>query len=412
MLVDDELQTIRSQKAAGRAFRFILLLGLLDAFGPLGIDMYLPAFPMIERDLKAPGGAMQLTLSLFLAGLAVGQLICGPISDRIGRRKPLLVGSALFAVSCVVCAYARSIEALIVARFVMGLAGATGMVIARAVVRDSFEETESARIYSMLMLVIGIAPIISPTVGGWIMGFGGWGAIFWALAGFACLCGVAVAVDLPETLHPENRSRDSAAELARRYAGMAVDTRFLGYAAPVSLALGVIFAYVASAPMLFMQFYKLSTTAFSLIFAGNAIGLIGSAQVNRWLTRRFDTHDILRAAVLVHAAACVVMPALAWSGFGGFPAFLACIFVCLATVGLILPNASAAAMAPFPHQAGVASAMLGMLQFAVGAAAGAVVGVFHDGTGLPMALTIAGCGVISLAITLVGDRKKAVLAEI
>ena len=152
--------------------------------------MYLPAFPQIERDLKAQGGAMQLTLSLFLAGLAVGQLICGPISDRVGRRRPLLFGSAAFALACVVCAFARSIEALILARFVMGLAGATGMVIARAVVRDSFEEADSSRIYSMLMLVIGIAPIISPSVGGWLMGFGGWGSIFWALAGFACLCGV------------------------------------------------------------------------------------------------------------------------------------------------------------------------------------------------------------------------------
>lgn len=159
-------------------FRFLLLLGLLDAFGPLGIDMYLPAFPRIEQDLKARGGEMQLTLSVFLAGLALGQLVCGPISDRIGRRRPLLYGAAAFALASVTCAFARSIEALIVARFAMGLAGATGMVIARAVVRDSFEEADSSRVYSMLMLVIGIAPILSPSVGGWLMGFGGWGLIF------------------------------------------------------------------------------------------------------------------------------------------------------------------------------------------------------------------------------------------
>ena len=404
----EEPPTLR--KTVSPSFRFILLLGLLDAFGPLGIDMYLPAFPQIERDLKAPGGAMQLTLSLFLAGLAVGQLICGPISDRVGRRRPLLFGSGAFAVACVVCAYARSIEALILARFVMGLAGATGMVVARAVVRDSFEEADSARIYSMLMLVIGIAPIISPSVGGWLMVLGGWGSIFWALAGFACLCGVAVALDLPETHPAEQRTRDSIAELASRYAGMIVDRRFMGYAAPVSLALGMIFAYVASAPSLFMQCYGLSPNAFSLIFASNAIGLIGTAQVNRWLTRRHDTHVILRAASLVNAVACLLLPILAWTGAGGFPAFFANIFLCLATVGLILPNATAAAMAPFPHQAGAASALLGTLQFAVGAAAGAVVGVFHDGTGLPMALTIAGCGALSLLITVASERQKAQLA--
>jgi DHA1 family bicyclomycin/chloramphenicol resistance-like MFS transporter len=402
----DEPTTLPVREKVHPSFRFIFLLGLLDAFGPLGIDMYLPAFPQIERDLKAGSGAMQLTLSLFLAGLAVGQLICGPISDRVGRRRPLLFGSVAFAIACVVCSLTRSIEALILARFVMGLAGATGMVIARAVVRDCFEEADSARIYSMLMLVIGIAPIISPSLGAWLMGFGGWGLIFWALAGFACLCGIAVAIDLPETHPVRNRTRDSASELARRYAGMLVNLRFMGYAAPVSLALGMIFAYVASAPSLFMQHYGLSTNAFSLIFAGNAIGLIGSAQVNRWLSRRYDSHAILRAASLVNAGTCLLLPVLAKTEVGGFAAFFADLFLCLATVGLILPNASAAAMAPFPHQAGVASALLGTLQFTVGAATGALVGIFHDGTGLPMSLTIAGCGALSLFITLASERGK------
>jgi MFS transporter, DHA1 family, multidrug resistance protein len=173
----DELVTLspshRELASTDPALRFIILLGLLDAFGPLGIDMYLPAFPQIEHDLNAHGGAMQLTLSLFLAGLAIGQLICGPISDRVGRRLPLLYGSAAFALASLTCAFTRSIEALILARFVMGLAGSTGMVVARAVVRDSFEEADSSRIYSMLMLVIGIAPIISPSIGGWLMQLAG-----------------------------------------------------------------------------------------------------------------------------------------------------------------------------------------------------------------------------------------------
>jgi MFS transporter, DHA1 family, multidrug resistance protein len=384
--------------------RFIILLGLLDAFGPLGIDMYLPAFPHIEQDLQAQGGAMQLTLSLFMAGLALGQLICGPISDRVGRRLPLLYGSAAFAVASLACAFARSIEALIVARFVMGLAGSTGMVIARAVVRDTFEEADSSRIYSMLMLVIGIAPIISPSVGGWLMQIGGWGSIFWALAGFACTCGAAVAIDLPETHPSERRNRDSIATVFRRYGALLVDFRYMGYAAPVSLALGLIFAYVASSPSLFMQYYKLSPTAFSLVFASNAVGLIGAAQVNRWLTRHHDTHAILRAAAIVNALAAVLLPVLACTGMGGFPAIYADLFVCLTTVGLILPNATAAVMAPYPHQAGVASALLGMLQFSVGAATGAIVGLFHDGTARPMAFTMAGCAVVSLVVTIATER--------
>jgi DHA1 family bicyclomycin/chloramphenicol resistance-like MFS transporter len=410
MMPVDELVTLapshRESASADPALRFIILLGLLDAFGPLGIDMYLPAFPQIEHDLSAHGGALQLTLSVFLAGLAIGQLICGPISDRVGRRLPLLYGSAAFALASLICAFARSIEALIVARFVMGLAGSTGMVIARAVVRDSFEEADSSRIYSMLMLVIGIAPIISPSVGGWLMQKGGWGSIFWALAGFACLCGIAVAIDLPETHPPSRRNRDSVATVFRRYGALIIDRRFIGYAAPVSLALGLIFAYVASAPSVFMQFFKLSPWAFSLLFAGNAIGLIGAAQVNRWLTRHYDTHDILRAASLVNTLAAILIPVFAWTGIGGFPAIFAAIFLCLATVGLILPNATAAVMAPFPEQAGVASALLGMLQFSVGAATGALVGFFHDGTPRPMAFTMAGCAIMSLMITVSSERQN------
>ena len=404
MRSDDPSTTPRRQ-AASPTFRFILLLGLLDAFGPLGIDMYLPAFPEIGRDFHARGGAMQLTLSLFLAGLAVGQLVCGPISDRVGRRLPLLYGSAAFAVASALCAFARSVEALMLARFVMGLAGSTGMVIARAVVRDSFEEADSSRIYSMLMLVIGVAPIVSPTVGGWLLGFGGWGLIFWALAAFACVCGVAVALDLPETHPAERRDREPLASVFPRYAALIVDRRFLGYAAPVGLALGLIFAYVASAPSLFMEAFGLSRGQFSLAFAGNAVGLIGAAQVNRRLTRRFDTHAILRAASLVNAASALALPALAWTGAGGFPALFAALFVCLSTVGLILPNATAAVMAPYPHQAGVASALLGMLQFTIGAATGALVGVFHDGTGRPMALSMAACAALSAVIIHNAERR-------
>lgn len=185
---------------------------------------------------------------------------------------------------------------------------------------------------------------------------------------------------------------------------MIIDRQFIGYAAPVSLALGLIFAYVASAPSVFMQFYKLSPRAFSLLFASNAVGLIGAAQVNRWLTRQYDTHLILRWASVVNALSALLLPILASTGVGGMPAFFAAIFLCLATVGLILPNATAAVMAPFPDRAGVASALLGMLQFSIGAGTGAIVGVLHDGTARPMAFTMAACATVSLVITLASER--------
>lgn len=406
-MTHDETQNRPDRTGAGLGLRFLILLGLLDAFGPLGIDMYLPAFPEIGRDLRAGGGRVELTLSLFLAGLAIGQLICGPISDRIGRRKPLLFGAAAFAAASVVCAFTRSIEALIAARFIMGLAGSTGMVVARAVVRDVYEEGESARVYSMLMLVIGVAPIISPTLGAWVMAVGGWPAIFWSLALFACACGAGVLRDMPETLAEERRDREPAVSIAPRYVEVFTDRRFLGYAIPSSLALGMIFAYVTSAPSMFLKHFQLSQTSFNVVFACNAIGLIGAAQVNRRLSRRFDTHAILRGASIVNAVAAALMAILAWTGVGGFPVFLATIFLSLSMIGLILPNATAAVMAPFPDHAGVASALLGALQFAVGAAAGAAVGLSSDGTPRAMALTMACFATVSLAVSTVVERRRA-----
>ena len=292
MMPPDELATLspshQESAAANPALRFIILLGLLDAFGPLGIDMYLPAFPQIERDLNAPSGAMQLTLSLFLAGLAIGQLICGPISDRVGRRLPLLYGSAAFAVASLTCAFARSIEALILARFVMGLAGSTGMVIARAVVRDSFEEADSSRIYSMLMLVIGIAPIISPSVGGWLMQIGRLGI---DLLG---------AGRLRVPLRHRRRRRPAGDPPAR-----APQSRFrrhhLRPLCPADRRPPVHGLCGTGQPgaRADLRVCRLSPVGFHavlqalaarrsrLIFASNAVGLIGAAQVNRWLTRHF-----------------------------------------------------------------------------------------------------------------------------
>ncbi|WP_437228525.1 multidrug effflux MFS transporter [Planctomicrobium sp. SH661] len=386
--------------------RFIVLLGLLDAFGPLGIDMYLPAFPQIERELHAASGMMQLTLSLFLAGLAVGQLICGPISDRLGRRGPLLFGSVAFAVSSVICAFTNSIEGLIAARFVMGLAGATGMVIARAVVRDCFEEKDSAKIYSMLMLVISIAPILSPSVGSWLMSLGSWTLIFWVLGIFGCLCGIAVYFDLPETHHPSNRRSDSFGTVMGQYVSMMFDRRFIGYAAPVSLALGELFAYVASAPSLFMDVFGLSANTFSLVFALNAVGLIGSAQFNRWLLDRFGTHSLMIATISMNAICVCTLCVLSWTGWGGAPAFMITTFLALSSLGIFLPNGAAAVMAPFPHQAGAASALLGMLQFAGGAITGAIVGIFADGTTWPMTITMLGCSLSAFVITILAEQLR------
>lgn len=396
----------RSAAPFRSAFRFILLLGLVDAFGPLGIDMYLPAFPQIEQSLNAPTGSAELTLALFLAGLGVGQILFGPISDRFGRRLPLLLGTAAYAIASLICAFATSIESLIATRFLMGLAGSTGMVIARAIVRDSFNEKESARVYSMLMLVIGIAPIISPSLGAWLMQFGDWQIIFHAIALFSFACLAFALIDLPETHPKERRLPLNVITITQQYLGLLVNFRFMGYALAGSFALGQIFAYVSSAPSLFMEIFEMPPHLFSIAFAANAIGLIGIAQVNRWLTQRFSTHTILLAAMTGNFVVGTMLSVLAATGLGGPPLFMLGIFLCLTSLGLILPNATAAVMAPFPKQAGVASALYGTLQFLIGSGTGAIVGLLANGTPAPMAYTIAFCAFVTLALGVTVERKR------
>lgn len=373
--------------------RLVFLLGALAAFSPLAIDMYLPAFPQIERDLGAAPGALQITLSLFLAGLASGQYVVGPLSDRTGRRLPLLVGCTAFSAASVLCALAPSIEWLMTARFLMGFAGASGLVVARAVVRDLFDERRSAGVYSVMMMVTGVAPIVAPLLGGWLLTVGNWHLVFWCLAGVGLACGLAVALTLPESLPADRRVRNSPAAVLRRSWGILSDRRFIGFASAIGLSAGALFAYIAGSPTVFMGQFGTSPQTFSALFAGNAIGLFLAAQLNRRLLPRFGPHRLLRAATGVAAGAGLALVAVTWTGAGGVYLFYALLFVCVATLGLIFPNATAAAMAPFGREAGAASAVLGLMQYAVGALAGAAVGLLHNGTAMPMAAAVAVCEV-------------------
>lgn len=399
-------------RAGASSFGLIVLLGALSAFSPLAIDMYLPAFPQMERELQAPPGTVPLTLSFFLAGLAIGQFIVGPISDRTGRRMPLFVGCAGFAGTALLCSIAPSVWWLLGARFLMGFSGAAGLVVSRAVVRDLFDESRSAGIYSFVMMITGIAPVVAPLAGGAILAVGSWRSVFGALAGVGVACGVAVAFILAETLPAERRSRRSVAAVLRRSVGILFEPRFVGYALAIGFTYGALFAYIAGSPAVFMEMYLLSPQEFSFVFASNAIGIFLAAQLNRMLLRRFDLHRILRMASTVGAAAGGLLVVEAGSGAGGFPLFYVTLFICIATLGLIFPNATAAAMAPFAEEAGAASAVLGLLQYAVGAAAGAAVGLLHTGTALPMAATVATCeGLLWLVIS-VTERWRRVMTKV
>lgn len=378
---------------AGGRWPLIVILGALAAFGPLAIDMYLPTLPAIARDLRADDGAVQFTLSIFLVGVSLGQLIYGPLSDRIGRRGPLLFGMALFTVASLGCALSRSVEALIGWRLVMALGGSAGMGLSRTVVRDRFEVHEAADVFSMLMLVMGAAPILAPLIGGQMLWFTGWRGIFAMLVAAGALVWVAVWRYLPESLPVERRTSAGLTGALAGYGRLLMDRRFLGFALVMAFTSGAMFTYITCAAHVFIELNGVSPQVFAVFFGINAGGMIAGSQLNRWLLRRFTSRRILGGVLTVVAGAGVLLATQAMTGWGGFPALAGLLFVTLASGGLIGPNASALALAPFGRGAGSAAALMGTMQFGMGGLAGALAGMFAGDSALPMCATQAVCGI-------------------
>lgn len=374
--------------------RLVLILGALTAFSSMSIDMYLPAFPQIARDLGVSLGTVQLSISAFLFGSAAGQLFYGPLADRWGRRTPLLAGLTLYVAASFGCAAVHTGGGLLFWRVVMAVGGGAGMVISRAVVRDLYDTTEAARMFSLLMLVMGAAPILAPMAGGQLLLVTGWRGIFYFLGVFGILSLTAATVFLPESLPPERRSRRGATEMAAVYGHLLRNRRYLCYAIALGCIAGVNFSYISGAPFVFIELNGISPQNFGLFFGANAIGLIGASQVNRRLLRRFSSQRILNAAFTVNGTAALFLTASVFTGIGGFPLQAALLFVCLGATGLLYPNVTALALAPFDKAAGSASALLGTIQYSLGATAGALVGTLHNGTAMPMTATMAACGLV------------------
>lgn len=369
--------------------RLALILGALAAMGPLAIDTYLPAFPAIAQSLGTDAAHMQGTLAAYFAGLAIGQAAFGPASDRYGRRWPLLAGLVVFVLASAGCALATSVEQLMLLRFIQSLGGCAGMVIARAVVRDVAEEQAAVRLMARLMLVMGLAPILAPLLGGWLLGFAGWRGIFAVLALYAAVMVGVIWFLLPETLPVERRRRDSVAGILRVYAQLLADRRFMGPALASGLCIAGMFAYIASSPFVMMELHGLGPTSYALVFGANAAGLILVSQVNAWATKHVASARLLRIALLVPLAGGALLLLGATMGRDGLALLLTGLAVSIAALGAILPLSAAIAMAPHGRVAGSASALLGTLQFSLGAVAGTLTGLLHDGTALPMAVVVA-----------------------
>ncbi|HYD98824.1 MAG TPA: multidrug effflux MFS transporter [Alphaproteobacteria bacterium] len=377
--------------------RLILVLGALAALGPLAIDMYLPAFPTLARHFGVEPGAVQATLSAYFAGLAIGQAFCGPLADRFGRKGPLLAGLALFALASAAAAWAPGAGALVGLRFVQAVGGCVGMVVGRAVVRDLFDERESAKVFSRMALVMGVAPILAPLLGGQMLLLWGWQSIFLALGAFGLFCLAAVQLQLPETLPRDRRFGGSPLQVLGVYAGLLADRRFLGFALTFGMVFASLFAYIAGSAFVFITIYGVSAQDFGWLFGANAAGLIAATQVNVRLLRRWTGRQVLAAALVAGPLFGAAMVAAAATGFGGLPGILAPLFLMVTSFGLIMGNCMAAAMASARSNAGAASALVGILQFVCGGISSALVGLLQDGTALPMAAVSAGCILAALA---------------
>ncbi|MGY1435372.1 multidrug effflux MFS transporter [Streptomyces reniochalinae] len=366
-----------------------LILGGLTALPPLSIDMYLPALPEVGAALHVPAATAQLTLTACLIGLAVGQLIVGPMSDRFGRRRPLLIGMSAYVVAGVACALAPTAATLTVCRLVQGLAGAAGVVIARAVVRDMYDGLAMARFFSTLMLISGVAPILAPVLGGQVLRFTDWRGVFVILSAIGLLLVLVVLRKLPETLPAEQRHKGGLSDALRSMRALLADRVFAGYLLTGSLAFAALFSYVSASPFVMQEIYGASPQTFSLLFMVNSIGIVAFGQLNgKVLVGRVSLDRVLAFGLCMVGAATVALLVMTTGVFGevSLAPLATGLCVLMSGMGLIMPNANSQALMRTPHSAGSASALLGTSQFLVGALASPLVGVAGEQTAVPMAL--------------------------
>lgn len=382
----------------------IFTLGLLSAIGPFSIDMYLPGFPDMAASLDTTVSRVTLSISSFFIGISVGQLIYGPLLDRFGRKIPLYIGLSIYFASSVYCVFVNDVDSLIAVRFVQALGSCAGMVAARALVRDLFPVNENAKVFSLLMLVIAVSPIIAPTLGGHITAAFGWHGIFISLAVISLLTFLAVLVWLPDGRPGDKDISLKPAPITRGFLAVAKVPKFFTYALAGALASSGLYSYIAGSPYVFMELYKVTDKQYGWIFGIIAMGLVLASQLNTLLLRKFTSEKITMVALccqVITGLALTILTAMHWIDLY---ALIALIWVYLATQGLIFPNTSALALSPFTKNAGAASALMGSVQLGIGALATALVSALSNQTALPMVAVMSLCAFSALIVLWTGRR--------
>ncbi|HWT96245.1 MAG TPA: Bcr/CflA family multidrug efflux MFS transporter [Terriglobales bacterium] len=387
----------------------IAILAGLMAFAPMSIDMYLPAMPELAHVFATDTARVQNTVASFFLGFAIGQAFYGPITDRFGRKKPLYVTLTLFALVSLGCVFAPDIDSFIVLRFLQAIAACAGVVIGRAVVRDVFESHEAVKVLGVLTLIFGLAPVLAPMIGGYLLLYFGWWAIFLVLALFGLVSLLAVIFFLPETHRPEHARPLALGSILATYGHLLGQRRYLGYALCGGFGSAGMFAYITGSPHVFMEIFGVLPQHYGWFFGANAMGLVLSAQVNGWLHRHASSDTILKSVVSLQALAGIILLIDALTGFAGLWGIAVPLFAFVASLGFVSPNTTVLAMEPFKQIAGAASALLGSMQFALAFAASAAVSAITAGGGVPMAGVIAACGILSFTVLLTLVRPRSPL---
>ena len=394
-------------RAAKVGLGTVLLLGALTTLGPISIDMYLPALPTIAADLHATAAQTEQTVALFFIGLAVGQLAYGPLSDRYGRRSPLLVSLALYIAGGIACTLAPTIGTLFAGRVLQALGACGGMVIVRAVVRDRFHSSEMLHIFSLLMLVLAVSPLMAPLLGSWLLLIGSWRVIFAVQVVAGIATAIAVIFRLPESRSEETAHNARNENPVQSYLVLLTNRRLLAYLLGGAFSGAALFTYIASAPDVVIDHYHLSPQFFGWVFSINGAGIIGAMQINARMGRRWPGDLIVRVALRVTIGFSLAMIAVAFTGFGGVWALLATLFGVIASLGFSQANTGAEAMKIDPRRAGATSALTGAASFGAGSACAGFTSLINDGTARPMSLVIAASLVIGLAsLELLAPRRR------